>query len=420
MSDTATTGAGYLKQLYAKKLTELTGDSAKVSPLWNLLSKKKGELKQMPTGGLGFIVPVEVDAGFSTGLDYSSANTLAVANSSTVVNFNVKVKPTYTVKLLDDQYAALSENDGAFVDAVDHRIEQAIKECTNVLAREGFGSGFGGICKITAVTATTFKVDAGNRNLITLNAEYQAAALETTGVLASATALKVTAIASDGTCTVTGGNPVTLTWAIGYTIFHKGFRENTASPVRKRLAGLEGWNPVVAPTAGDSFHSVDRSTTYKLYGLRLDASAEASTKDAMIKMISMLAGESQAPSDCIMNMDDWGKLNASLDNNARIQVPADDSAMRMGFATLILAGPSGPVRVVGDPNAKKGEARFFDTKHLYWLYASDDIIHLFNNAKVGEPYMSASASTSIETRVRSMAELVCDQTNSLGVVYAIA
>ncbi len=413
-----TNTAAVLKQVYAKKLGDIL-HKEKAFPLWNILKKRQGTIVKTPTGGSAFINPIKVTSAQTYAPTFAASQAAAVANNPSVVAFQSTLKPAYVTKQVDGIMAALTESDeGAFIDAVDFATTEALRDMRMQMARYAYGSGFGAICKITAVPlAASIKISPANLGLVELGMPLVAAATESTTILRAATVLTITSVAADGTLGLSG-NPLTATWANGDTIFLSGTRQNSATPARLTFHGLEGINPVVAPVTGDSFDSIDRSVNYKLSGLRFVNTDFASTQASIIHACQMLQTESSDPSHIMFNPSDFAKFNSTLDAASRVALPSDATERKFGFAGIAVATGSGIVKCIADPGCPQGIIRIFDENHLHWLYAGDDIVHIIESAN-GAPFHVKDGADAYEIRVRSIPELVTDQPNSLAVISGV-
>ena len=86
----------------------------------------------------------------------------------------------------------------------------------------------------------------------------------------------------------------------------------TATASALKVSGLAAWMPLVAPTAGDNFWGIDRSTDVtRLAGVRFDGSSE-SIEEALVDAASLVAREGGQPDMCFMNFASYAALEKAL------------------------------------------------------------------------------------------------------------
>lgn len=134
----------------------------------------------------------------------------------------------------------------------------------------------------------------------------------------------------------------------------------------RKIAGLEAWNPITAPTTGDSFFGVDRSVDVtRLSGQRLDISA-LQPEEGYITALAALAREDSEPSHIFTSFNDEKNLKLALGSRVDAEYT---SVGDIGFESIRLRGPNGTVKVYADRNAPVGYARLlqldtWELKHL--------------------------------------------------------
>ncbi|HEX6831518.1 MAG TPA: hypothetical protein VF090_08245 [Methyloceanibacter sp.] len=127
------------------------------------------------------------------------------------------------------------------------------------------------------------------------------------------------------------------------------------------MTGKRGWNPVTAPTAGDSFFGVDRSTSPQLLsGWR--ATAQASRELTAINALTLAAqaGVMASGLRIYANLIDWQALVIEL--GAKYQRQPTDSKQVAGAKGIEVYGPKGTATVFGSNLVPAGNAWLGDPK----------------------------------------------------------
>tara|TARA_R100000700_G_scaffold40297_1_gene55515 strand:+ start:2959 stop:4224 length:1266 start_codon:yes stop_codon:yes gene_type:complete len=117
----------------------------------------------------------------------------------------------------------------------------------------------------------------------------------------------------------------------------------------KKMRGLDAWLPSSAPTAGDSFFSVDRSTdATRLSGSRFDGSS-LPIEEALIEGLSLAARNGGTPSHVFMHFKNYSQLEKALGSKVQYNKVSSSDA-EVGFTSLAIHGPAGTVDVIPDVN----------------------------------------------------------------------
>lgn len=179
------------------------------------------------------------------------------------------------------------------------------------------------------------------------------------------------------TITVTADNGGTslATGVVGITnssyVFFDGFYAQS-------LTGKKGWNPITAPSGGDSFFGLDRSqSVHKLSGWR------SGSKGLMFATLTfaMLNGdmaELEQPM-CFMEGDDWWNFVQELDG--KVQRP-DASKASVGRKMIEVMGPGGNCQLVMTNRVPQGYAWLGDPAEDV-LRSEGEIPQILNEDKVG-------------------------------------
>jgi hypothetical protein len=257
----------------------------------------------------------------------------------------------YSIATIDNETLEASKgNANAFLEAATVEIDGAINALTRSLAVKLYRSGFGSVGNVNAtVTGTTLTLlDANDVVNFEVGDVLQFAASDGGDALRdSGDSVAVTAVnRSAGSMTVG-----TLSGITGLTsgdfIFKKGDRQDSGTPSRIVVAGLEAWCPGSAP-ASTAFFGVDRtSDVTRLGGLRLDASS-VPIEEALIGGASLVAREGGKIDHYMMSYAQFSALEKAL--GTKVQYVDVKMNAEIGFRGILVNGPRGPIKVIPDQN----------------------------------------------------------------------
>lgn len=170
------------------------------------------------------------------------------------------------------------------------------------------------------------------------------------------------------------------------------------------IKGLEAWIPSSAPTS-TAFFGVDRSVdTTRLGGVRFAASAGASKEDTLIDCSARLGREGGKPDVCLVQNLDRADIVKNLQGKAVFEM-ATATDGTVGFKALILEGDKGPIKVLADPNQKKG--RFHQLQLDTWVLKSLKGVPHFADED-GSKMLRESSADGYEWRLRALWQLGCE------------
>ena len=123
------------------------------------------------------------------------------------------------------------------------------------------------------------------------------------------------------------------------------------------LKGALAWTPSTAPSAGESFFGLDRSTDpTRLAGVRHSGNG-GPIEETLVDCATKLVRQGSTPDYVLMNPLDWANLVKALGSKVvyeRIEKTTD--GVDVGFKTVTVDGPQGGIKVVHDLNVPKGTA----------------------------------------------------------------
>lgn len=359
---------------------------------------KKGE----EFSGRNLTYPVMFGDVQSASANFTQAQTnMATAASSQVQFALTRVKDYSPVSVDNETMLASRGNEGAFFDtvfsAVDGAFRTAARRMNIALYRSGWGEmGTCGSVSTTAITLSN-KQDAVN---FEVGQEYVGSTSINGAVLnASGASSKVTLVNRNTGVVTFAATMATICPAASF-LFIKGDREDSATPVARKISGLEAWCPESAPGA-TAFFGVARNVDTRLGGNRFDGSA-LNLEETLIEAGIELSREGGSPDIVIFNPKNYGDLIKSLGSKVSyIDVKTGD----VGFRALEVHLPTGTVKIVPDRDCPV---------NVGWMLQADTWkFHSLGKAPMrlptaeGEGRVTASADDGIEFRIGWYGNLAC-------------
>jgi hypothetical protein len=371
-----TKSQGVLKRIYDKRLNEVlySVDGLKLNPGFASLKTGKGNLVKTPFGD-AYAVAIQHARGGSTSADADTCETMdadGTGASPEFKQFLVTPAKLITTQVVDGDTLDRCKDEGAFIQAASFVVKNAMAAHVRKLCILSAGNGSGAIAKITAApTSTTITVDPSQVRNIEIGDKLVAAAAESSGGLRSATYSRVTARNSVSGVITLSVDPTSLSWASGDFVFWNGVR-NLAPK------GYFGWAPQIAPTGGDSFFGIDRSTDpVRLGGNRFDClSGGLGYREALIRASLAAIAEGASPTRVRVSPEDYAQICIEGEELPGFNASSTQGDTTIGFKAVMLAGV-GPV-VLDESMAK---THFMMEDESGWRMLSDDgnLVHIVSH-----------------------------------------
>lgn len=344
------------------------------NPLFALLPKQSGFNGRSMIHALTYGNSLARSAAFATAQGRAGINGASGTDSgfNRDVNFTITRVKNYAMYTIEQELLLAASGDRAsFIKGLTQLVDGTLQTLKNDFGRDVYGSGLGELGQVTAVTgAGPYTVTVGEAiTQIEVGMEVVASTGSTkTAILRNSGGgvVVVSVNRSAGTFVITT-NPDSI--AANDWLFIKGDRPvaaTTAIGSMLKIAGMEAWNPVTAPSSGESFFGTDRSVDVtRLAGQRLDISS-LQPEEGYITALAALAREDSEPSHIFTSFSDEKNLKLALGS----RVDAEYTQVGdIGFESIRLRGPNGTVRVYADRNAPVGYARLlqldtWELKHL--------------------------------------------------------
>lgn len=351
---------------------------------------------------------------------FSRAQTRGAVSNSQIEQFTMTRIKDYGVATIDNETLEASKNDkGAFLEAATVEIDGIINSITRSLATAQYRSGYGNIGVIGANATTTITLatiqDITN---FEVGMELDLSLSESSNVLkaygTSGNGLIVTGVnRTTGVLTfgfnvndATNGIP---TIANGDVIFVRGDRQNSATPARLKIAGLDAWVPSSTPSA-TAFFGVDRTADpTRLGGQRIDGTAMP-IEEALIEAATVIGQEGGSPDHVFMNFAKYSALEKSL--GSKVQY-ADLKVGEIAFRGIRVNGPAGEIKVVPDQNCPFNRAYMLTLDS--WKHASlGKAVRVLDTD--GLQMLRQSSDDGVEVRYGYYANLYCRAPGYNGVI----
>lgn len=345
--DTTALNAVLKVQYTQKKVNLLTYPD---NPFYALISKRTDFV------GANKVVAIRNGAPQGRGADFTSA--LTNISASVYNKFTVTRVKDYAFGQVTTEAIRASKNDaGSLVDGLKEEVDGAIYTCMRSLAIAMFKNSGGARGQISAGsnvgTPTITLANVSDIVNFEVGMILNVSATDGTSGAKRAGTVTITALDRDaGTLTASGNWTAGIAAAAaGDYIFQNGDFEATKS----MISGLGAWIPTTAPTGGDSFFGLDRSSdTTRLAGVRYSAGSGGPIEEILIDTAARLVREGSKPSHAFLNPLDYANFVKALGSKVIYDRASPVDEPSIGFEAVKLMGPKGLIKVIPDLNCPKG------------------------------------------------------------------
>lgn len=328
--------------------------------------------KKTDFGGEGAYINIAT-AGTSGGSsDFATA--LANQGPSVQKRFFITHRKEYQIATVDGLAIATSKDDKMSVlRTLKAEMDKANYKFTLALSSKFFGNAGGALGQISATSnvgtatitlatpADIVKFEIGD---FIQTSSDNGSGSSPAGLTSTAQAQIVNLDRGTGTLTLNGNWSTLLPGTLAsYFIFRPGDYANAFS-------GLGGWNPITAPTSGDSFFGMDRSVgdLTRQAGDRYVGTG-SSYEDSILSASAQAAMLTSRLPRTYVNPLDFVGLVKEL-GSKRI-VDAKNREGSTGFKGIEVYTPTGVTEVVADPFAPKGYGRMVDPDDITLMTAGE-------------------------------------------------
>ncbi len=322
----------------------------------NMVYKDNPLLAIMPKyerfGGKNLPIPIIYGNPQGRSKTFSNAQTRGSVTNSLITDFVLTRVKDYSIATIDNETLEASKGDAnAFMEAATTEIDGAIQALTRSIAIGIYGGSDGNIGQVAAepseaaTTVLTLKSADSVTNFevgMVINIWSAKSGGSQRSVDGSTTSLVISAVdRSNGTITFADAYDASGTIAADDFLFVEGDRGLA-------LSGLDSWLPETAPTAGDSFFGVDRSSDVtRLAGVRHDGSSQP-IEEALIDGASKVSREGGKVDYCFLNYAAYADLEKAL--GSKVQYVDLTMNAEVGFRGIEINGPRGSIKVIADQN----------------------------------------------------------------------
>ena len=365
---------------------------------------------------VGEDIKLVVRIGDGQGRSVSLANAQVQASAPQYRRFALTRSKNYQVFRIEGEAIEAAKNDvGALVRTLDDEIKGSINNITKDLAVNMFRGRSGNIGSIGSLSAgppatitlsnvadvTSFEVGMVLVASATATGANRANAAGIGAAGAEAGVNIITKVnRSTGVLTFNDGTFAGTAWATNDFLSAKGDNANASGSGNKAL-GLADWLPVTDPSGGESFLGVDRSIDRtRLAGIPLDISSYLPEEGALYAVMECDRNGAR-PRDFVVNHTDYQSVLNSLGTKA---VTKYEGTGQVGFQTIQINGPKGPVSMYLDQDCPAGVGYCLDmrTWKLYSLGPAPKMLELD-----GLPMLRLTSDDAYEGRMGYYANLGC-------------
>ena len=396
-------GDDFMKDLVYKK-----------NPLLAIIPKDES-----PSGFAGKYIPVPLVYGTPQGRSANFSNAQTNQTQPYLASFFVYRVSNYQLATITNELLEATAGDaGAFVDEAKLVMDTAFRNISNDLAHDLFSDGSGSRGQISAISSGVITLTAANdivnfevgMVLVSYSVSGTTPTIATGGALGYVIAVdralgKVTVSATSGGA---AGTPTNWSTSFKYLAVQGDINfvaSGLASANMLKVAGLGAWLPTTAPTSGDSFWGVDRSTDVtRLAGVRFDGSAE-SIEEALIDGAALVAREGGQPDMAIMGFASYAALEKSL--GAKVQyVDVKHDEADIAFAGIRIHAAYGPITVMADRSCPSATCYLLqlDTWKLRSLGKAP---HVLTYGMEGLEALRVGTADALEIRIGMYGNLTC-------------
>lgn len=400
-----------LKELYSDSKEYMKDLVYKENPFLALVPKNES-----PDGFAGKYIPVPLEYGNPQGRSHSFSSAQGNQTAASLASFFVYVISDYQLVTITNLLMEQTKsNAGAFVDAAKLQIDGGFRNITNNIAFELFGSGTASRGQIAAAgysfSNPTATITLSNIQQIvnfevgmTLRASATdgGAVSDDTGLVASVN--RATGVM---TLTMSDSSPDTEWANSAYLSVDGDLPTAGASSTSSYLAlsGLAAWLPVTAPSGGDNFWGVNRSSDpTRLGGLRYDATSYT-IEEGITNALAFANREGARPDIIIMDFASYAALVNALGAKVQyVQVKHDE--VEVAFDGIRFQSAYGAVTVLADRSCPPQRA-YVLTMSTWKLRSLGKVPHILTYGMEGLEGLRVGTADALEIRIGYYGNLIC-------------
>lgn len=404
-----------LKELYDNPDNYMQDLVYKKNPFMALVPKDES-----PGGFSGKYIPVPLVYGTPQGRSATFANAQGNQTAPLDVSFFVYRVSNYGLCTITNELLEATKDDaGAFVDQAKLNMDTTIRNFSNDIALDLFGSGNGVRGQIASISGSGLITLVDPNSVVNFEVNMSMVSFSIAGTVytqstAAATGYVIAVNRSLGqvqTSATQGGTAgLPTNWSTSFPNLgvqgDVAFGTLSLTTQKLKISGLQAWLPTVAPTSGDSFWGIDRSVDpTRLAGVRFDGSGE-SIEEALIDGSTLVAREGGAPDMCFMPFSSYGALEKAL--GARVQyVEVRHDEAEIAFQGITIVAPYGRITVIPDRSCPTQTAYLLSMDN-FKLRSLGKVPHILTYGVEGLEGLRVGTADALEIRMGSYANLICN------------
>lgn len=291
--------------------------------------------------GTAFFYPIR--SGNPQGVSGTFADAQTGASASVGKQLQANRKPKYGVITMDGEAIAAAADRGAFLDIVRQETDGVIEEMGDCFAFDLYrdGSGVRGRRSSAATNVITLTVAEDVRNF---KVGMLVVADDSAGGLTPRSGSTTVASIDEDTGTVTLTSAAAIS---GFADNDYLFRKGDAGTC---MEGYETCTPLTAPTSGDSFRGVDRSTDVRRYaGIRINDTATTIEENIGLAAVKVSQGGKRQDRAWVNPLNFWNVVRRL---GAKVEYDGGGGEAGYGFQYCTVHTPAGSVKMISDPDVQ--------------------------------------------------------------------
>lgn len=406
MGATVTTVFPLYKEHYLGNNPEIFFTSKKLtSPVLAAMESKSLD----DGGGRAFVIPVIDRLSGAIGATFSRAQT-AARSTNTNSTFGADrwevaaIKSHGVATFSHDSILAAKGDSDKMLDVIKTAMETTTMALRKRLAHYVTGGGWGKVATILAVDATTVTIDPALCNRVQEGDSLVACADENASVIRNITGtdeVEITAVARRTGVLTLGADPTGGTaWAVGDILFRAGDRQDSATPARQVICGLDGWF-----SEDTTLHAVTRTGKAELIALQVDGAGKDHSQ-ASVEALERLFQYDSYGSVQYVSPTDYSAI--SLDKDATKVVSMEVGKYKIGFEGLMASWQGYTVPILPDAMIDPGKSYvgpFDDDDWAPFLACNGELVNI--NDEDGMDVRAVDGSDNFEARLYSRGNVIC-------------
>ncbi len=397
-------GGDYMKDLVYKK-----------NPLFALLPKNEA-----PGGFAGKYIPVPLVYGAPQGRSATFATAQSNQTAPALSSFFVyRVSNYQLVTITNELLEATKDDAGAFVDEAKLNIDTGLRNISNDMALDIYGSGNGVRGSIAVISGSGVITLASAASVVNFEVgmslvSFSASGSTYTQSTSAAIGYVIAVNRSSGTVSLSAAQGSTAglptNWSVSFPLLavegDVTFGAHSVQTSYNKITGLAGWIPTTAPSSSESFWGIDRSVDVtRLAGVRFDGSNET-IEEALIDASSLVAREGGQPDMAFMSFASYAALEKSLGSKVQYVSVKHDEA-DIAFQGITINAPYGQIQCIPDRNCPALTCYLLQMDTLK-LRSLGKAPHILTYGMEGLEGLRVGNADALEIRIGFYGNLICN------------